>query len=93
MLGSSFLHVNAFLAVTFTTHKPACVAGAKNNGRKKRTGACLPRTRSFLRSLFPSAGYAQIYFETEEKIAAAAPAVLPFSKMAVAQREATFSAL
>lgn len=29
----------------------------------------------------------------KKKIAAAAPAVLPFSKMAVAQREATFSAL
>lgn len=56
-------------------------------------GACLPSARSFLRSLFPSAGYAQTYIEIKEKRAAAAPAVLPFSKMAVAHGEATFFAV
>ena len=78
MLGSSFIHVNGLLGVTFTTHKPACVAGVKNKGRKKE------------RARVSQAGYAQTYFEIEEKIAAAAPAVLPFSKMAVAHGEATF---
>ena len=37
--------------------------------------------------------YAQTYFEIEEKIAEAAPAVLPFRKMAVAHGEATFFAV
>ena len=93
-----FLHVNGFLAVTFTTHKPACVAGAKNNGRKKeRARVSLARRHAPVFScahyFVVQAIYAQTYFEVEEKIAAAAPAVLPFSKMAVAHGEATFFAV